>query len=111
MRKFLLYGCIGRPSNTVVPIFVTYGLAVLAPAFISTLSPEMIKTHLHVSMCPNITAVTNLTLSPSNTGYALKGAKDSLNGLASFVGALAAGSVADKVRAPDSKLFEPLQAI
>lgn len=55
------------------------------------------KTHMHVNMCPNITAVTNASLSPSNSGYALKAAKDSGNGVFSFLGALAAGCVADKV--------------
>lgn len=55
------------------------------------------QTHLHVDMCPNITAVTNSSLSPSNSGYVLKAAKDSVNGMLSFVGALLVGSVADKV--------------
>ena len=52
---------------------------------------------MHVNMCPNITAVTNASLSPSNSGYALKAATDSGNGVFSFLGALAAGCVADKV--------------
>ncbi len=80
-----------------MPLCLMYGLAVLAPAFLSPLSPEMLKTHLHVDMCPNITAVTNASLSPSNSGYAMKAAKDSGNGVFSFLGALAAGFVADKV--------------
>ena len=83
-----------------MPLCLMYGLAVLAPAFLSPLSPEMLKTHLHVDMCPNITAVTNASLSPSNSGYAMKAAKDSGNGMFSFLGALAAGCVADKVVHP-----------
>ena len=68
-------------------------------AFLSPLSPEILKSPLHVSMCPNITAVTNLTSSNGGAvnGYALKAAKDSIGGICSFVGALLAGLFADKV--------------
>lgn len=43
MERFLLYGVLGRPSKSVLPLFVMYGLAVLSGAFLSPLSPEMIK--------------------------------------------------------------------
>ena len=81
LHRFLLYGVCNRPARSVVPLFLMFGIAVLAYAFISPMMPMILKTHVHVDMCPNITAVTNSSLSPSNSGYVLKAAKDSLNGV------------------------------
>jgi hypothetical protein len=81
LHRFLLYGVCNRPARSVVPLFLIFGMAVLAYAFISPMMPMILKTNVHVDMCPNITAVTNSSLSPSNSGYALKAVKDSLNGV------------------------------
>lgn len=87
-----------RMGRSLVPLFVLFGLYALAPGFLGPMIPEIIKTPLHESMCPNITAATNSSLSSANTGYRLKAEKDSLNGVLSFVGAVVFGSVADKMR-------------
>ena len=95
------FGVCGRSRRTsVVPLYIMFGCYTLPYAFLSPLSPEILKSPLRVNMCPNITAVTNISTSDGggDNGYALKAAKDSVGGVCSFVGALLAGFVADKVR-------------
>ena len=95
------FGVCGRSRRiSVVPLYIMFGCYTLPYAFLSPLSPEILKCPLRVNMCPNITAVTNISTSDGggDNGYALKAAKDSVGGVCSFVGALLAGFVADKVR-------------
>ena len=87
-----------------MPLYVMFGCCTLPFAFLSSLSPEVLKTPLHVDMCPNITAAQAVFVNASghddgrDAGYALKAAKDSVGGICSFVGAIVAGMCADKVR-------------
>ena len=84
-------------AHSAVPLLLIFGLFALAPGFLSSMSPAIIKTDFHLDMCPNITAVTNSSLGTSNDGYKLKASKDSLNGVWSFIGAVFFGQVADSM--------------
>jgi hypothetical protein len=104
LRKFLLFGVCGKPRrNSIIPLYVMFGCVTLPYAFLSSLTPEVLKTPLHVNMCPNITAAHAISINVTShdggpdTGYALKAAKDSVGGICSFVGAIVAGMCADKV--------------
>mmetsp|Transcript_4700 Transcript_4700/g.11306 ORF Transcript_4700/g.11306 Transcript_4700/m.11306 type:complete len:511 (+) Transcript_4700:138-1670(+) len=87
---------IASPS-WVYRIYIFLSLATLSQFMLAPISPDIVRAPFHVSMCPNITAAIDHSLTPGGSGYVVTAAQDSGRGLFKLAGAFVAGWACDKI--------------